>query len=238
MSIRLRLLLATALVALVALVAADMVLYTSLQSSLYNQIDRALELRTPLAAVSAYAELFERGASERPDDLRRLQHGIRVESQRMGALVEDLLLLARLDERRLLRLEPMDLVAAAGESVAAARVVGPQWPVALEASAPVEIDADPLRIRQWIDNLLSNVRVHAPEGTSTTVAVTSNGRFATVAVSDRGAGMSDGDTSASPSWSWCPSPPFPCSTPCASSHGSSTLGRGRLAPHRMPLAQK
>lgn len=155
--------------------------------------DASHELRTPLAAVSAYAELFERGAAERPDDLRRVLQGIRVESQRMGHLVEDLLLLARLDEGRPLRLEPMDLVAAAGESVAAARVVGPEWPVVLRAAAPVTIEADPLRIRQVIDNLLANVRVHTPPGTSATVTVASDGRRATVTVADDGPGLSQAD---------------------------------------------
>lgn len=156
--------------------------------------DASHELRTPLAAVSAYAELFERGAADRPEDLPRVLRGIRVESQRMGHLVEELLLLARLDEGRPLQLEPMDLVAAAGESVAAARAVGPQWPVRLDATGPVEIDADPLRVRQVIDNLLSNVRVHTPPGTAATVTVTSDATVATIAVSDNGPGLSDADT--------------------------------------------
>lgn len=153
--------------------------------------DASHELRTPLAAVSAYAELFDRGAAERPEDLRRVLHGIRVESKRMSRLVEDLLLLARLDEGRPLHVEPVDLVAAAGESVAAARAVGPQWPVALAARAPVSVEADLLRVRQVIDNLLANVRVHTPAGTTTTVAVESDGRVATVTVSDDGPGVAD-----------------------------------------------
>lgn len=155
--------------------------------------DASHELRTPLAAVSAYAELFDRGAADRPQDLRRVLRGIRVESERMSHLVEDLLLLARLDEGRPLQMEPIDLVAAAGESVAAARAVGPRWPVTLEAEAPVAVDADLLRVRQVIDNLLANVRVHTPPGTTAAVAVASDGEVATVTVSDNGHGMSDAE---------------------------------------------
>src|SRR5206468_4198123 len=82
--------------------------------------DASHELRTPLAAVAAYAELFERGADERPDDLARVMSGIRAETSRMGDLVEDLFLLARLDEGRPLEMQPVELVSLASESVAAA----------------------------------------------------------------------------------------------------------------------
>ena len=70
--------------------------------------DASHELRTPLAAVRAYAELFTRGAAERPDDLARSMSGISRESERMSVLVDDLLLLARLDEGRPLEREPVD----------------------------------------------------------------------------------------------------------------------------------
>src|ERR1700678_437980 len=89
--------------------------------------DASHELRTPVAAVAAYAELFERGAADRPDDLRRVLRGIRTESGRMGHVVEALLFLARLDEGRALQLESVDLVSVAAEAVAAAGVVGPEW---------------------------------------------------------------------------------------------------------------
>src|SRR5438128_626525 len=70
--------------------------------------DASHELRTPVAATAAYAELFERGARQRPDDLERVMRGIRVESSRMQALIDDLLLLARLDEGRPLERRPVD----------------------------------------------------------------------------------------------------------------------------------
>lgn len=155
--------------------------------------DASHELRTPLAAVTAYAELFDRGAAERPEDLRRVMEGIQRESGRMGHLVEDLLLLARLDEGRPLRLEPVDLVAVVAESVATARTLGPRSPVTLAASAPVEVSADAMRIRQVLDNLLANVRIHCPAGTSATVTVSSDASSATVTVADDGPGMSEED---------------------------------------------
>ncbi|HLN43558.1 MAG TPA: HAMP domain-containing sensor histidine kinase, partial [Acidimicrobiales bacterium] len=95
--------------------------------------DASHELRTPLAAVSAYAELFEQGAATRADDLERVMHGIGNETARMGRLVEDLLLLARLDEGRPLEREEVELVGVAAEAMKTATTVGPQWPVRLVA---------------------------------------------------------------------------------------------------------
>jgi two-component system OmpR family sensor kinase len=152
--------------------------------------DASHELRTPLAAVSAYAELFERGAESRPEDLARVMKGIRQETTRMGSLVEDLLLLARMDEHQPMELGPLDLVAVAGEAVESARAVGPEWPVSLEAEHPVEIVGDRRRLRQVIDNLLGNVRSHTPAGTSTTVRVWDAGDAAICEVSDDGPGIS------------------------------------------------
>ena len=151
--------------------------------------DASHELRTPLAAVSAYAELFARGAGTRPADLERVMLGIRGESARMGRLVEDLLLLARLDERRPFEHAPVDLVELAGEVRQAAMLVGPGWPVALEAAEPVGVMGDRERLRQVLDNLLGNVRAHTPEGTPSTIRVHRDGRQAFIEVVDRGPGM-------------------------------------------------
>ena len=133
--------------------------------------DASHELRTPVAAVSAYAELFERGAESRPQDLARVMHGIRNETARMGHLVEDLLLLARLDESRPLERSPVDLVEIARQAVEAAGAVGPEWRLGVEASEPVIVAGDASRLRQVVDNLLANVRAHTPPGTTATVAV-------------------------------------------------------------------
>jgi two-component system, OmpR family, sensor kinase len=151
--------------------------------------DASHELRTPLAAVSAYAELFERGAQSRPADLERVLHGIRDETARMGGLVEDLLLLARLDEGRPLVREPVELVSVAADAVRTADTVGPAWPVELRAAHPVELTGDRGRLRQVLDNLLANVRAHTPAGTRTVVLVTADDTSATVEVADRGPGL-------------------------------------------------
>ncbi len=151
--------------------------------------DASHELRTPIAAVSAYAELFGRGASEREEDLQRVMEGIRHETGRMEQLVADLLLLARLDEGRPLDLRPVDLVALCAESVRTARTVGPEWPLALEAAEPIEIEADPTAFRQVVDNLLANVRAHTPPGTAARVAVGRDESGGVVTVADEGPGM-------------------------------------------------
>ncbi len=152
--------------------------------------DASHELRTPLAAVSAYAELFDRGASERADDLERVMRGIRQETGRMGELVQDLLLLARLDEGRPLGREQVELVALAADAVATASTVGPDWPVRLQAQLPVEVPGDGARLRQVLDNLLANVRAHTPPGTATTVTVSEVDGSAVIEVADEGPGLS------------------------------------------------
>jgi two-component system, OmpR family, sensor kinase len=155
--------------------------------------DASHELRTPLTAVSAYAELFEQGAATRADDLERVIHGIRSETARMGSLVEDLLLLARLDEGRPLEREEVELLGVAAEAVQTASTVGPQWPVRLVAPQPVEIIGDRMRIRQVLDNLLANVRTHCPQGTSSVVRVDRDGLDAVITVTDDGPGISPED---------------------------------------------
>jgi two-component system, OmpR family, sensor kinase len=151
--------------------------------------DASHELRTPLTAVSAYAELFERGADRRPEDLGRVMSGIRIETSRMSHLVDDLLLLARMDEGRPLEKKPLELVGLAAEAVEAATTVGPEWPVRLEAHEPVEVLGDRARLRQVLDNLLANVRAHTPPGTTATVRVWRDGDIAVCEVQDDGPGI-------------------------------------------------
>jgi len=153
--------------------------------------DASHELRTPLAAVRAYAELFDRGARERPDDLERAMAGIQRESRRMGLLVDDLLLLARLDQGRPLERKPVELEEVAREAVEAARTLDPGRELELDASEPVEVQGDRERLRQILDNLLANVRAHTPAGSAATVRVMNGGAQAVVEVSDSGPGLSD-----------------------------------------------
>jgi two-component system OmpR family sensor kinase len=151
--------------------------------------DASHELRTPIAAVSAYAELFERGADQHADDLPRVMTGIRSETARMDRLVNDLLTLARLDEGVPLERVPVELVGLGAEAVHTAMTVGPEWPVHFTATQPVEVMGDPVRLRQVVDNLLANVRAHTPEGTTATVHVEQFGALAQIVVRDTGPGM-------------------------------------------------
>jgi len=151
--------------------------------------DASHELRTPIAAISAYAQLFDKASAGHEEDRERIMRGITRESHRMGRLVEDLLLLARLDEHRPLRLHLVELVGLAAEAVQTAAAVGPPWPVRLEAAGPVEILGDPLQLRQVLDNLLANVRAHTPPGTAATVAVAAEDGGAVVSVADDGPGI-------------------------------------------------
>jgi two-component system OmpR family sensor kinase len=150
--------------------------------------DASHELRTPLAAVRAYAELFTRGADSRPADLARSMSGISRESERMSLLVDDLLLLARLDEGRPLEREPLDLAEVVAESVETARAVEPDRPIELRTDS-TEVVGDRERLRQIVDNLLANVRSHTPTGTPVRVWVGSEDGQAVVGVADSGPGL-------------------------------------------------
>jgi len=154
--------------------------------------DASHELRTPLASVRAYAELFERGAREHPDDLARAMAGIERESRRMSLLVDDLLLLARLDQGRPLERRPLDLAEVAGEAVDAARLLEPARRLDLHAGRSVPVVGDRERLRQLLDNLLTNVRAHTPAGAGADVRVESAADgSALVEVADEGWGLSE-----------------------------------------------
>src|SRR5262249_1331256 len=116
--------------------------------------------------------------------------GISRESERMSLLVEDLLLLARLDEGRPLEQEPVDLAQVVGEAVDAARIVDHDRPIDV-AVEPATVIGDRDRLRQIVDNLFANVRSHTPPGTKVAVGLHSvNGRVE-LSVSDTGPGLSD-----------------------------------------------
>jgi two-component system, OmpR family, sensor kinase len=150
--------------------------------------DASHELRTPLAAVRAYAELFTRGAASRPADLERSMSGISRESERMSLLVEDLLLLARLDEGRPLERKPLELEKVVNDAVETARTLDPERPISVELGH-AHVDGDRERLRQVMDNLLSNARSHTPAGTPVHVSVSSENGKAEIAVSDEGPGL-------------------------------------------------
>ena len=150
--------------------------------------DASHELRTPLAAVRAYAELYDRGAAERPADLERSMKGISRESERMSVLVDDLLLLARLDDGRPLERVPVALDEVVGEAVETAQAVEPGRQIDLTAE-PVAVVGDRVRLRQIVDNLLANVRAHTPADTAVSVTLTRTNGSAEIAVTDSGPGL-------------------------------------------------
>ena len=123
--------------------------------------DASHELRTPIAAVRAHAELYQR-RGDKAGDAAPVMAKIEQEATRLTRLVDDLLLLARLDEGRPLAAQPVDLGALAVDAVDAARTLDPDRPMELSVAGSVEVRGDRDRLRQVIDNLLTNVRLHTP----------------------------------------------------------------------------
>lgn len=152
--------------------------------------DASHELRTPLAAIRGYSELTRRGGHELPDDVRHALSRIESESVRMSGLVDDLLLLARLDEGRQLAREAVDLGRLVVDITADARAASPDhdWVVRVPES-PVVVLGDQPRLHQAIANLLANARVHTPAGTQVTAALGVLDGYAIVTVTDTGPGI-------------------------------------------------
>lgn len=151
--------------------------------------DASHELRTPLTSIRGYAELFRRGADRRPEDLAKAMHRIEEEAARMGVLVDDLLLLARLDQGRPLAADPVDLAEVVTEAVEAARVVDPDRPISAELVGEAQVVGDHDRLRQVVDNLLANVRLHTPPGTAARIRLRSAADRVVLEVEDSGPGI-------------------------------------------------
>ena len=152
--------------------------------------DASHELRTPLTSIRGYAELFRRGADRNPDDLAKAMRAIEDEASRMSALIEDLLLLARLDETGPITYGPVildDLVEAAVES---ARVVEPARLFQFEFSdRPIVVEGDEGGLRQVLDNLLANIRRHTPADAAAYLSLRSEGAEVVLTVEDTGPGI-------------------------------------------------
>jgi two-component system OmpR family sensor kinase len=151
--------------------------------------DASHELRTPLTSILGYAELFDLGVRDRPEDLAASMHHIRDEASRMGTLVDDLFLLAQLDRERPLALERLELAELVQLSVASFVVTAPDRPVTVVAGTPVWVEGDRSRLRQVVDNLLVNVQRHTPPGSAVDVSVRLEGQTAVLAVHDNGPGI-------------------------------------------------
>ncbi|MDF3302242.1 sensor histidine kinase [Streptomyces tropicalis] len=152
--------------------------------------DASHELRTPLASIRGYAELTRRGREEVGPDTRHALGRIESEAGRMTLLVEDLLLLARLDAGRPLRFERTDLVPLVVDTTGDARAAGPDhvWRLDLPGD-PAPVSADAPRLQQVLVNLLANARTHTPPGTTVTVRVRHGGPWVRAEVEDDGPGI-------------------------------------------------
>ncbi|WP_309117928.1 HAMP domain-containing sensor histidine kinase [Saccharothrix sp.] len=151
--------------------------------------DASHELRTPIATIRGYAELFRRGAATRPDDLDMSMRRIESEARRMGTLVDELLLLARLDQGRPPDRAPVELTDLAAEAVADALTLRTGHDLGLDHDGPVTVPGDHARLSQVLGNLLSNVLRHTPPGTRARVRVHARGEHAVIEVADDGPGL-------------------------------------------------
>ena len=158
--------------------------------------DASHELRTPITAIRGFAELHRQGAVTGEEKTKELIGRIENESKRMGSLVEDLLLLARLDQSREMKAEPVNLSKLVLDAVESARAAGPNHIVNFNKSDE-EIYAlgDNDRIHQVVANLLANARTHTPAGTKIDVSVTQSEDGVRIRIADNGPGLSDRDQS-------------------------------------------
>lgn len=152
--------------------------------------DASHELRTPLTSIRGYAELFRLTADRDELDLELVMRRIESEADRMRALVEDLLALARLDEADGAARDPVDLAVLAADACSDAAAVAPDRPIALRAPTAVPVNGNARLLRQAIGNLVTNALRHTPEGTALHVAATWAGGTATLHVRDEGPGLS------------------------------------------------
>ena len=152
--------------------------------------DASHELRTPLAAIRGYTELAQRKSHELPADVAHAMSRVESETGRMTHLVEDLLLLARLDSGRALVREPVDVTRLVVDAVSDAHIAGLDHDWALELpEEPVVVVGDEARLQQVLVNLLANARIHTPAGTAVTTSLSQEGGTAVLTVADDGPGI-------------------------------------------------
>src|SRR6201995_1496298 len=157
--------------------------------------DASHELRTPLTTIRGFAELYRQGAAR---DVPMLLSRIESEASRMGLLVDDLLLLARLDVQRPLEHQRVDMLALASDAVHDARAIDPQRTVTMEVfdgPGTPEVVGDEPRIRQVLSNLVANALQHTPASAEVIVRVGTEGDDTVLEVADEGPGMSPQDAS-------------------------------------------
>jgi two-component system OmpR family sensor kinase len=151
--------------------------------------DASHELRTPLTSMQGYAELIQRAPDMERSDLVLAMRRMEEETQRMGILVDDLLLLARLDQGRPLQRETVDLEALVTDACADARAADPTRAVTARVAAPLVVTGDEMRLRQVLGNLVRNALVHTPDSTPIEVVLRADGAGAVIEVVDHGRGV-------------------------------------------------
>jgi two-component system, OmpR family, sensor kinase len=155
--------------------------------------DASHELRTPVTTIRGYGELYESGGLDDPEELSEAMRRSRQEARRMGNLVDDMLLLARLDEGRLtLERTRVDLAALARDAGRDARAVDRRRAVATRVEAPLEVVGDVDQLRQVLANLVGNALMHTPSSAAIEIRAHRDGSHAVVAIDDRGPGMPPG----------------------------------------------
>jgi two-component system OmpR family sensor kinase len=151
--------------------------------------DASHELRTPVTSIRGYAELYRRGAGDRPADLATVMRRIEQAGERMGELVEELLLLAQLDQGLPLERQPVEVSAVVDAAVDAARAEEPERPIDADSQGPLVVLGAESRLRRVIDNLLTNARVHTPAGTPIRVRLRAESEEVVLEVADEGPGV-------------------------------------------------
>ena len=158
--------------------------------------DASHELRTPLTSMQGYAELLQRAPQMAPSDVDLALRRMEEETKRMGALVDDLLLLARLDQGRSLEHKPVDIEALMQDACADARAAEPARAITVRVAAPLVVDGDAMRLHQVLANLLRNALVHTPPGTPVEIDLHRDGGSAVIDVIDHGRGIPEGQRAA------------------------------------------
>ncbi len=154
--------------------------------------DAGHELRTPLTTLRGYADLYRAGGLDEDAALEQAMSRIGTESRRMATLVEDLLLLARLDQGRPLRREPVVISELVTDAVNDARAVEPARPIEAHVEDGVTVIGDEDRLRQVVGNLFANVRVHTPADTRVDVTLSAHNSVCVLEVADHGPGVEAG----------------------------------------------
>jgi two-component system OmpR family sensor kinase len=155
--------------------------------------DASHELRTPLAAIRGYLQLYDKGMLQDPRERRRAWDRVLAETDRMGHLVDELLTLARLDQRPELRLRNVDLSRLVREAAADLRVQQPERPVTVDADGALLVRADESGLRQVLGNLLANVLVHTPADVPVRLGLERVDGSVRLCVADEGPGLAEED---------------------------------------------